>query len=66
MLISMTEKNHCYENSLAERGNGILKDEYMPDSCFSDFKQAKQACYQAVNMYNICRFCQNLIIHFPH
>ena len=26
--ISMTEENHCYENALAERVNGILKDEF--------------------------------------
>ena len=26
--ISMTEENHCYENSKAERLNGILKGEY--------------------------------------
>jgi len=25
--ISMTEENHCYENAMAERVNGILKDE---------------------------------------
>jgi transposase InsO family protein len=55
MLISMTEENHCYENGLAERVNGILKDEYMLDSCFIDFKQAKQACDQAIKMYNTRR-----------
>jgi transposase InsO family protein len=55
MLISMTEENHCYENGLAERVNGILKDEYLLDSCFTDFKQAKQACVQAVKMYNTRR-----------
>jgi len=26
--ISMTEKNHCYENAIAEHVNGILKDEF--------------------------------------
>jgi putative transposase len=26
--ISMTEENHCYENAVAERVNGILKDEF--------------------------------------
>jgi len=26
--ISMTEENHCYENAMAERVNGILKQEY--------------------------------------
>jgi transposase InsO family protein len=52
MLISMTEENHCYENSLAERVNGILKDEYMLDSIFKSFSQAQQACNQAIDMYN--------------
>jgi hypothetical protein len=28
VAISMTEENHCYENALAERVNGILKHEY--------------------------------------
>ena len=28
MKISMTEENHVYENALAERVNGILKDEF--------------------------------------
>jgi transposase InsO family protein len=52
ILISMTEENHCYENGLAERVNGILKNEYMLDACFVDFKQAKLACKQAIEMYN--------------
>jgi len=29
--ISMTEENHCYENTVAERVNGILKDEFYLD-----------------------------------
>ncbi len=32
--ISMTEENHCYENALAERVNGILKDEFYMDQTF--------------------------------
>jgi transposase InsO family protein len=36
MLISMTEENHCYENGMAERVNGILKDGYMLESRFKD------------------------------
>jgi transposase InsO family protein len=55
MLISMTEENHCYENGLAERVNGILKNEYLLDSCFKSIKQAKQACSQAIEMYNTRR-----------
>ncbi len=29
--ISMTEENHGYENAIAERLNGILKDEFYQD-----------------------------------
>lgn len=29
--ISVTEDNHCYENAIAERVNGILKDEFYLD-----------------------------------
>jgi transposase InsO family protein len=55
MKISMTEDNHCYENGLAERVNGILKNEYLLDAYFMDFKQAKQACKHAIEMYNTRR-----------
>lgn len=55
ILISMTEENHCYENGLAERVNGILKNEYLLNSRFNNFKQAQQACFQAIDMYNTRR-----------
>ena len=32
--ISMIEENHCYENAVAKRVNGILKDEFYLDQCF--------------------------------
>jgi transposase InsO family protein len=48
----MTEENHCYENALAERMNGILKDEYMLDATFRDYRQAAKACCEAVRLYN--------------
>jgi transposase InsO family protein len=50
--ISMTEANHCYENSHAERVNGILKDEFHLDQVFRTKAQAKQAIAQAINTYN--------------
>lgn len=53
--ISMTEENHCYENSLAERVNGILKDEYLLDGTFKDYKSALKACKEAVELYNTRR-----------
>ena len=50
--VSMTEVNHCYENAMAERVNGILKQEYELDCTFRTKEQAEAAFYQAVNLYN--------------
>ena len=50
--ISMTEKYHCYENAVAERVNGILKDEYGLDAYFKTKEQAVKAFYQAIELYN--------------
>jgi transposase InsO family protein len=55
LQISMTEENHCYENAVAERVNGILKDEFNLDYIFKTKNQAKTAFYQAVNIYNYRR-----------
>lgn len=53
--ISMTERNHCYENAQAERLNGILKQEYSLGATFRTKQQAAQAVHQAVTLYNECR-----------
>lgn len=50
--ISMTEENHCYENAVAERVNGILKDEFYLDQCFFDTEKAKLAAKSAIRLYN--------------
>lgn len=50
--ISMTEENHCYENAMAERVNGILKQEYWLGGCFRTKAQAIEAVKQAVWLYN--------------
>jgi transposase InsO family protein len=50
--ISMTEENHCYENAIAERVNGILKDEFYLDQCFFNKKSASFATNNAINIYN--------------
>lgn len=55
VAISMTEENHCYENALAERVNGILKDEYLLDRTFKDLNHARKACKEAVMLYNTRR-----------
>jgi len=53
--VSMTEKYHCYENAVAERVNGILKDEYNLDACFKTKEQALKSFNQAIMLYNTRR-----------
>jgi putative transposase len=55
MEISMTESNHCAENALAERMNGILKQEYWLGVEFATKAQARQAVAQGVWLYNTKR-----------
>lgn len=52
LSISMTEVLHCYENAMAERVNGILKQEYELDRVFRTKEQAMAAFKQAVWLYN--------------
>ena len=65
MPISMTEVMHCYENALAERVNGILKQEYEMDRTFRTKEQARVAFKQAVWLYNNRRPHLNLSMRFP-
>lgn len=53
--ISMTETNHCAENALAERMNGILKDEYGLGLKFPTKALGRLAVAQAVDRYNNSR-----------
>jgi len=55
LRVSMTEELHCYENALAERVNGILKQEYYIGSCFRNKEQAGEAVKEAVCLYNTRR-----------
>ena len=50
--ISMTEEDHCAENALAERMNGILKQEYGLDEEFPSKRHLREAVDQAVWLYN--------------
>jgi len=52
LQVSMTEVDHCAENALAERMNGILKQEYELDWCFANRAEAQRAVKQAVTRYN--------------
>ena len=53
--ISMTEENHCYENAIAERVNGILKDEFYLDQNFPSLYLAAKASHNAIRIYNTKR-----------
>ncbi len=64
--ISMTEENHCYENALAERVNGILKDEFYLDQVFTDVAQAKKAAKNAIKLYNEIRLHLSLGFKTPN
>ncbi len=55
LAASMTEEDHCYENAMAERVNGILKQEYGLDGEFADRAQAALATGQGVLLYNTRR-----------
>lgn len=53
--VSMTEEAHCYENALAERVNGILKQEYGLGGEFKSKGQAKTAIAEGVVLFNTKR-----------
>jgi transposase InsO family protein len=63
--ISMTEDNHCYENALAERVNGILKDEFYLDQTFASIAEAKRAAKNAIELYNTIRLHLSLKYKTP-
>jgi len=65
LQVSMTEELHCYENALAERVNGILKQEYYIGCCFRDKNQAKAAVKEAVYLYNTRRPHKSLDYETP-
>lgn len=50
--ISMTEKYDPYENAVAERVNGILKDEFEIDEGFVSEPQARKEIKNAITVYN--------------
>jgi transposase InsO family protein len=64
--ISMTEENHCYENAIAERVNGILKDEFYLDQCFFNTIYACKAAKNAIDIYNSKRLHVSLGYKTPN
>jgi transposase InsO family protein len=48
----MTENGDPLENAVAERVNGIIKEEYLNDYKIDDFIQAKELLDIVVRLYN--------------
>lgn len=63
--ISMTENGDPYENAIAERINGILKDEYDLGETYSDYQTALEAVKLAVYKYNHKRPHRSVDMMFP-
>jgi putative transposase len=64
--ITMTEENHCYENAMAERVNGILKDAFYLDQTFMNEAHAKRAAKNIIKLYNEIRLHLSLDFKTPN
>jgi len=63
--ISMAEAGNPYENAIAERVNGILKDEFLLDRTMEDLETARRAARQAVHAYNNLRPHRSIGLAIP-
>jgi putative transposase len=65
MEISMAAKGDCYENAVAERVNGILKQEYDLGGRFISKSVAVKATKEAINLYNTRRLHSSINFQTP-
>lgn len=63
--VSMTEENHCAENALAERVNGILKQEYGLRGVYQTVEEVRKSVDQAIWLYNTRRPHESLGMKTP-
>lgn len=54
VICSMTDGDDCYQNALAERINGILKQEFLLYRC-EDITELKQLVEESIYIYNEMR-----------
>ena len=64
--ISMAEKGNPYENALAERINGILKEEFLLNQGFRSLLEARKAVIEAIHLYNEERPHSRIGMLTPH
>ncbi|WP_449436906.1 IS3 family transposase [Pedobacter steynii] len=55
IAISMTQTGSPYENALAERVNGIIKNEFSPELVYKNHKEAKDNIGMIIRNYNTKR-----------
>lgn len=63
--ISMAAKGDCYENAVAERVNGILKQEYELGSKIISKTMAVKLTKEAINLYNTRRLHSSINFKTP-
>jgi transposase InsO family protein len=64
--ISMTENGDPLENAIAERVNGIIKEEYLQDYSVKNIKEAKNVLGFVVRLYNEERPHNSISNHVPN
>ncbi|MEO6001441.1 MAG: IS3 family transposase [Chitinophagaceae bacterium] len=52
IAISMTQTGSPYENALAERANGTVKNDFFPKKVYQNHKEAKKAIEKIIQIYN--------------
>ena len=65
MIISMTEVDHCAQNALAERVNGILKQEYGLGNEFKSKVLGRRVAKESVYLYNTRRLHTSINYQVP-
>lgn len=64
--ISMAQAGNCYENAVAERINGILKQEFNLSATFTNLVHVRKALEQAATIYNTKRPNWSLGLKMPN
>ena len=62
---SISEKGNPYENAVAERVNGIIKNEWLDEEHFNTFKQLEKRVDEVINTYNTKRLHMSLNYKTP-
>ena len=65
ILISMTQESDPYENAVAERVNGILKEEFGLHETFKNYHDLKKQVTQAIQLYNNLRIHMSINMTTP-